>query len=115
MAKNETEQEMAGRLSEERATTTPERFEGGTTTRDDALDEGVPMAPVDGDPTTYTRPLPEDAGAVGEERENLRGDYSARQPEPHHTSVRIPDEEREDGGPMFKLIDQRTGEEAEHH
>src|SRR5215217_3379213 len=114
MAKNETEQEMAGRLSEERANTVPERFEGGATTRH-ALDDGPPMAEVDGDPTTYTHPLPEDAGAVGEARENLRGDYSARQPEPHHASVPIPEEEREEGGPMFKLIDQRTGEEAEHH
>lgn len=60
--------------------------EGGTTTRDDVLDLGVPMMP--GDPSEPVGP--EDALGVGQ----TRGDYRARlgsaayQP---HTTVPVPD------------------------
>ena len=110
--RNESDADLAQRTAEERRDTEPERFAGGRTTRDDPLDEGPPMpgVPGVGEPGVQG---PEDAGAVGEDREKLQGDYSGRQPEPHHTSVVIPEDEREPGGPMFKLVDQRTGEDRE--
>lgn len=74
--------------------------EGGTTTRDDALDVGVPMLP--GSPKEPVGP--EDALGVGEKR----GDYRDRiVGEPHETVL------AEDGGePVTKWVDEETGAEA---
>lgn len=110
--RNESDLDLAQRTAEERASAEPDRFSGGRTTRDDPLDEGAPMpgVPGVGEPGVQG---PEDAGAIGEAREQLQGDYSGRQPEPHHTSVLVPEDEREEGGPIFKLVDQRTGEDRE--
>lgn len=110
MARSETEQERTARLADERATATPERFaDGRTGTRDDPLDEGAPMPGVPGEGEAGVVG-PEDAAALGEDRDALQGDYSTRQPEPHHSSELIPEDEREPGGPIARLVDQRTGE-----
>jgi hypothetical protein len=85
-----------------------EHSQGGATTRDDALDAGVPMLP--GDPSEPQGP--EDALGPGPKR----GDYSGRVgPEGYqpHRSEPIPDAERErddDGnviGPSARLVAQR--------
>jgi hypothetical protein len=75
---------------------------GGVTTRDDLLDAGVPM--LQGQPDE--RQGPEDALGPGPKR----GDYTGRigpdsyQP---HTTEPIPDDEREEGGPRYRLVAQR--------
>lgn len=82
----------------------------GATTRDDALDLGVPMLP--GSPEE--RQGPEDAaGGL------TRGDYSARTGDTYnpHTTELIPVAERVPGGPTTRLVPQRpifseTGEVA---
>lgn len=79
-----------------------EHTEGGTTTRDDALDAGVPMLPGSPDEPVG----PEDALGIGPKR----GDYTGRvgpgdyQP---HQSVPIPADERVEGGPTARLEPQR--------
>ncbi|MBA2439576.1 MAG: hypothetical protein H0V50_02750 [Thermoleophilaceae bacterium] len=72
--------------------------EGGVTTRDDALDAGVPMLPGSPDEPQG----PEDALGIG----SKRGDYTGRigpdsyQP---HQSVPIPASEQTAGGPTARL------------
>ncbi len=78
-----------------------EHSQSGATTRDDALDLGVPM--LQGDPAE--RQGPEDAfGGV------TRGQYAARiggsDYHPHTTEV-IPESERVEGGPTVRLVAQR--------
>lgn len=74
---------------------------GGVTTRDDALDLGVPM--LQGDPN---EPIgPEDAlGGM------TRGDYTQRVgPETYQpfTTELVPDDERKENGPTVRLVPQR--------
>lgn len=88
MAKNENKSE------------TLEHTQGGVTTRDDATDLGVPM--LQGDPSEPVGP--EDALGPGKKR----GDYSENLPagyRPTTTEV-IPEEEREEGGPTVRLVNQ---------
>lgn len=77
-----------------------EHSEGGVTTRDDALDAGVPM--LAGDPSEPVGP--EDALGVGPKR----GDYTNRVGpsgyEPHQ-SVPVPD--AKPGEPSVRLVAQR--------
>lgn len=79
-----------------------EHTRGGTTTRDDLLDAGVPMLP--GDPN---EPIgPEDALGPGPKR----GDYSGRiDAGPHMISEPIPMDEREDS---VRWVDRETGKPA---
>lgn len=88
-----------------------EHSQGGATTRDDALDLGVPM--MAGDPSEPVGP--EDALGAGKKR----GDYSNALPAGYnpHTSEAIPEPEREEGGPTVRVVAQREraaqqGEEA---
>lgn len=79
-----------------------EHSKGGVTTRQDALDAGVPMLP--GDPSEPVGP--EDALGIGPKR----GDYTGRiGPENYqpHQSVPIPADEQEEGGPTARLEAQR--------
>ena len=76
--------------------------EGGVTTRNDALDAGVPMLPGSPDEPQG----PEDALGEGPKR----GDYTGRVgPEGYqpHRSVPIPARERVTGGPNARLVAQR--------
>ena len=77
-----------------------EHSKGGMTTRDDALDLGVPMLP--GDPSEPQGP--EDALGEGP----TRGDYSARigdaNYQPHQT---VPVEDAKPGEPTVRVIAQR--------
>lgn len=75
----------------------------GVTTRDDALDQGVPMLAGD-----RNEPVgPEDALGVGPKR----GDYTDRLGEANyqpHVSVPVPESERKPGEPTVKLVAQRS-------
>ncbi len=73
---------------------------GGVTTRDDALDSGVPMLP--GDPSEPVGP--EDALGSGNKRGDYRGLVGDRR---YQTSVPNPDYDREDpNSPQAVLVDQ---------
>lgn len=91
MAKNDQSSDQSARL---------EHSAGGATTRDDALDVGVPMLPGSPDEPQG----PEDALGEGP----TRGDYSGRigpvnyQP---HTTVRVPD--AKPGEPQVRVVAQR--------
>lgn len=79
---------------------TPQHSEGGVTTRDDALDSGVPM--LAGDPSEPVGP--EDALGAGPKR----GDYSeVIGNKQHYHSVPNPDYDRSDpSSPAFVLVHQ---------
>lgn len=85
---------------------TLEHSQGGSTTRDDALDAGVPM--IAGDPG---EPIgPEDAFGLGPKR----GDYSGRVDSgPHLVSEAIPD--AKPGEPTARLVEasKRAGDIGE--
>jgi hypothetical protein len=87
-----------------------EHSQGGTTTRDDALDLGVPMLP--GDPAE--RQGPEDALGEGPKR----GDYAGRiGPAGYHPHETLPVAEPEPDGPRTVAVPQRpraeeVGDEA---
>lgn len=74
-----------------------EHSDSGVTTRDDALDAGVPMLP--GDPSEPVGP--EDALGVGPKR----GDYRNRIVGEPHQAVPVPD--AKDGEPQVRLEAQR--------
>lgn len=83
-----------------------EHTRGGPTTRDDALDLGVPMKAGKANEAVG----PEDALAVDE---TTRGDYSRRIGDSHyhpHQAVAIPPDEQEEGGPTVRLVDQRKNQ-----
>lgn len=86
------------------------KHEGGTTTRDDATDMGVPMLPGD----SKEPQGPEDALGPGPKR----GDYSDRVgPAGYQPHQIVPVEDPEPGGPTAKAVPQRPrasnqGEEA---
>lgn len=74
--------------------------EGGTTTRDDALDAGVPMLP--GDPSEPQGP--EDALGPGPKR----GDYSGRVgPADYQPHRSVPVTDGKPGEPTARLVAQR--------
>ena len=76
----------------------------GVTTRDDATDLGVPMKAGKADEAVG----PEDALGF----ESVRGDYSGRIGGPDynpHTSEVIPEGEREENGPIARVVRQREG------
>ena len=78
-----------------------EHTRGGVTTRDDALDQGVPM--LAGDPAEPVGP--EDAFGAGKKR----GDYTSRIGEANyqpHVAVPVPESEREEGEPTVRLVPQ---------
>jgi len=79
-----------------------EHSEGGVTTRDDALDAGVPMLPGSPDEPQG----PEDALGEGPKRGDYRGRVGPQGYQPHG-SVPIPASERVAGGPKAKLVAQR--------
>lgn len=77
-----------------------EHSKGGTTTRDDALDLGVPMLP--GSPNEPQGP--EDALGPGPKR----GDYSQRVgPQDYHPHITVPVENPEPGEATVKVVPQR--------
>lgn len=76
--------------------------EGGVTTRDDALDAGVPMLP--GDPAEPQGP--EDALGIGPKRGDYRSRVGPGDYQPHQ-SVPVPASERVPGGPTARLEAQR--------
>lgn len=76
--------------------------EGGVSTRDDALDAGVPMLP--GSPNEPQGP--EDALGIGPKRGDYRGRVGPDSYQPHQ-SVPVPASERVDGGPTAHLEAQR--------
>ncbi len=81
------------------ATKTPKHSRGGTTTRDDASDLGVPMRP--GDPKESVGP--EDALGAGPKR----GDYSRRVGGAETLSYTAePIEDAPDGTPRFRMVPQ---------
>lgn len=75
---------------------------GGVTTRDDALDAGVPMLPGSPDEPQG----PEDALGEGPKRGDYRGRVGPEGYQPHR-SVPIPPDERVAGGPNARLVAQR--------
>lgn len=76
-----------------------EHTEGGTTTRDDATDMGVPMLP--GDPSEPVGP--EDALGPGPKR----GDYSNRLGETHYQPHEVrPNPDAKDGEPQVEVVSQ---------
>lgn len=97
MAEKTQQQSSSGKL---------EHTEGGVTTRDDALDAGVPMLPGQPD-----EPIgPEDAFGRGPKR----GDYSDRiDSGPHLVTERIPD--AKPGEPHTRLVNvsERAGERGD--
>lgn len=77
-----------------------EHTEGGVTTRDDALDLGVPMLPGSPDEPVG----PEDALGEGPKR----GDYSARiGPPNYHPHETMPVRDAKPGDPRFVTVPQR--------
>lgn len=77
---------------------TPEHTSGGTTTRDDALDLGVPM--LAGDPSE--RQGPEDALGVGPKR----GDYSDRVGAGYRPHETVPVPDAKEGEPTARVVAQ---------
>ena len=74
--------------------------QGGATTRDDALDAGVPT--LAGDPAE--RQGPEDALGPGQKR----GDYTGRVgPSDYNPHVSVAVEDAKPGEPRFRLVSQR--------
>lgn len=81
-----------------------EHTEGGTTTRDDNLDAGVPMA--QGEAGTTSPQGPEDALGT----DATRGDYSGRiDSGPHLASVPV---DPADAGERVRYVDNETGKPA---
>ncbi len=77
-----------------------EHTAGGVTTRDDALDMGVPMLPGKADESVG----PEDALGVGP----TRGDYRGRLgPESYHPHEVVPVRDAEPGEPVVRVEQQR--------
>lgn len=91
----------AAKANESKGKAQLEHSQGGVSTRDDALDLGVPM--LAGDPNEPVGP--EDALGAGKKR----GDYSSALPAGYnpHTSEVIPEGERVEGGPTVRLLAQR--------
>lgn len=86
---------------------TIEHTRGGVTTRSDASDLGVPMAPVD-DPETYSHPGPEDAYDP-----NARGDYSGRLTAgPHVVMDPVPAADRQ-ADEVTETVEQPDGSEVD--
>lgn len=79
-----------------------EHTTGGVTTREDALDLGVPM--VAGDPNEPVGP--EDALGPGPKRGDYRDRLGGSDYRPYQTEP-VPPEEQEEGGPTVRLVDQR--------
>lgn len=77
-----------------------EHSEGGATTRDDALDAGVPMLPGSPDEPQG----PEDALGRGPKRGDYTGRVGPAGYEPHQS---VPVEDPKEGGPRFRLEAQR--------
>lgn len=101
---------MAKKDEEKTAQSNAEHTADGVTTRDDALDLGVPM--LAGDPAEPVGP--EDALGPGPKR----GDYSGRLGDSYynpHQTVEIPPQEREEGGPVVRVVAQapRASEQGE--
>ena len=71
--KDSTAKDLAARVASQEDNDKLEHVDGGTTTRNDAMDLGVPMLPGSPDEPSG----PEDALGTGPKR----GDYRARQPE----------------------------------
>lgn len=74
-----------------------EHTEGGTHTRTDTTDVGVPMAPPEGPQTVG----PEDAAGL----EPTRGNYGGRVSRGTTTEL-IPEAERVPGGPTVRIVEQ---------
>ena len=79
-----------------------EHSQGGVTTRNDALDAGVPMLPGSPDEPQG----PEDALGIGPKRGDYTGRIGPSGYEPHQ-AVPIPPEERKPNGPTARLEAQR--------
>jgi hypothetical protein len=92
--------EMANKdKAREAANAAIEHPEGGSSTRDDKMDAGVPM--LKGSPTEHTGP--EDAFGAGPKR----GNYAERQQAgKSYTSEAIPESERTPGGPLSRMVEQ---------
>lgn len=101
MAKNETQNDQSPEIASQEQNASLKHSADGVTTRDDALDLGVPMLP--GDPN---EPIgPEDALGEGP----TRGDYSERLGEtnyrPHQT---VPVRDAKPGEPTVRVVNQRA-------
>jgi hypothetical protein len=104
----ETKQVSPSQTADKTSNDQLKHTQGGTTTRDDATDVGVPMLPGSGDEPVG----PEDALGEGPKR----GDYSKRLGEANyapHTTERIPD--AKPGEAHTRLVEQapRASEQGE--
>lgn len=104
MTPNESKDRPADSVAAPAENAKLEHSDGGSTTRDDRLDAGVPMK--QGEAGT-TKPVgPEDALGA----EPTRGDYSGRIDQgPHLASVPLSEDER---GPRVRYVNAETGAEA---
>lgn len=99
MADKQPKSDTAAEVADTQDNVKLEHTRGGTTTRDDLLDAGVPM--LQGDPKEPVGP--EDALGAGPKR----GDYRERVVGEPHTSEPIPEDEQVPGGPTARLVAQR--------
>jgi hypothetical protein len=100
--KKQPENEAAPSVASTQDNRRLEHPQGGATTRDDLLDAGVPMLP--GDPREPTGP--EDALGPGPKRGTYVDRIGPSSYHPH-TVEAVPDEERVEGGPQWRLVAQR--------
>ena len=99
MAEKKSDQSPAS-VASEKDNAKLEHSEGGTTTRDDATDVGVPMLPGSPDEPVG----PEDALGPGPKR----GDYSRRVgPSDYNPTQVVPNPDAKDGEPSAVVVDQR--------
>lgn len=99
MAERKSTSDIGASVADTKDNRKLEHSRGGVTTRDDLLDQGVPM--LQGDPSEPVGP--EDAAGEGPKR----GDYRARiapDGKEHYESVPIDDPEP--GGPTARLVHQ---------
>lgn len=102
MAANQNQSRPAPSVAAPEANAKLEHPQGGTTTRDDLMDAGVPMLAGDAREPTG----PEDALGPGPKRGNYVERIGPSSYHPH-TVEEIPENERTPGGPVRRLVAQR--------
>lgn len=100
MADKDTKRDDLGAVASDAGNAKLEHSQGGATTRDDALDAGVPM--LQGDPSEPQGP--EDALGIGPKRGDYRGRVGPQDYQPHQS---VPNANARPGEPTAHLEAQR--------
>jgi hypothetical protein len=95
-----TSKQAADTVATEKENAKLEHSDGGSTTRDDLLDAGVPMLPGSPDEPVG----PEDALGAGPKRGDYTGRVGPSDYQPHQS---VPIDNPEPGGPTARLVAQR--------